>query len=77
MNQTTDPWSSAGISIFSLEINKVCYIKKYRYRLHFNTSFLFLLIFFKSLKIVLTNMVTILVISAKIATPDLRKIEVY
>ena len=27
----------ADISIFSLEISKFCYIKKYRYRLYFNT----------------------------------------
>ena len=29
--------SSADISIFFLEIGKFCYIKKYRYRLHFDT----------------------------------------
>ena len=28
---------SADISIFSPEISKFCYIKKYRYRLHFDT----------------------------------------
>ena len=27
----------ADISIYSLEIRKFCYIKKYRYRLHFGT----------------------------------------
>ena len=37
MNHMTHPLSSADISIFSSEISKVCYIKKYRYRLHFNT----------------------------------------
>ena len=31
------PLSSADISIFSREISKFCYIKKYRYRLHFDT----------------------------------------
>ena len=31
------PLGSAGISIFSTEINNLCFIKKYRYRLHFNT----------------------------------------
>ena len=33
------PLSSADISIFSLKISKVCYIKKYRYRFHFDTWF--------------------------------------
>ena len=28
---------SAGISIFSMKINNLCLIKKYRYRFHFNT----------------------------------------
>ena len=27
----------ADIGMFSLEINRFCYIKKYRYRLHFDT----------------------------------------
>ena len=31
MNHVTHPLSSADISIFSLEISKFCYIKKYRY----------------------------------------------
>ena len=33
INHVTHPLSSADISIFSLEISKFCYIKKYRYRL--------------------------------------------
>ena len=37
MNHVTQAFSSADISIFSLEIRKFCYIKKYRYRLHFVT----------------------------------------
>ena len=37
MNHLTHPSSSVDISIFSLEINKFCYIKKYRYRFHFFT----------------------------------------
>ena len=37
MNHVTRPVSSADISIFSPEISKFCYIKKYRYRLHFDT----------------------------------------
>ena len=61
----THPLSAAGISIFLLEISKFCYIKKYRYGLHFDTLFLTLFNFFESLKIVLINLVTILMISAK------------
>ena len=37
MNHVTHPLSSADISIFSPEISKFCYIKKYRYRLYFDT----------------------------------------
>ena len=37
MNHLTHPSSSVYISIFSLEISKFCYIKKYGYRLHFVT----------------------------------------
>ena len=36
INYVIHPLSSAYISIFSLEIRKFCYIKKYSYRLHFN-----------------------------------------
>ena len=37
MNHVTHPLSSADISIFSPEISKFCYIKKYRCRLYFHT----------------------------------------
>ena len=37
MNHVTHPLSSADISIFSPEIGKFCYTKKYRYRVHFDT----------------------------------------
>ena len=40
MNHVTHPQSSTDISIFSPEISNSCYIKKYRYRLHFGTQFL-------------------------------------
>ena len=36
-NHVTHPLNSADISIFSPEISKFCYIKKYRYRLHFGS----------------------------------------
>ena len=35
MNHVTHPLSTAEISIFLPEINKFCYIKKYRYKLYF------------------------------------------
>ena len=37
MNHVIHPLSSADIGIFSSEISKFCYIKKYRYRLYFDT----------------------------------------
>ena len=64
------------ISNFSPEITKICYIKKYRYRLHFGTWFKILLTFFESLKIVLIKTVAILKMSAKMATLSLPKIKV-
>ena len=48
--------------------------QEYMYRLHFDTKFLILLTFLELSKIVLTKKVTILMISAKMATPDLLKI---
>ena len=77
MNHVTHPMSRADISNFSPEINKFCYIKKYMYRLHFDTKFLILLTFLESLKIVLIKRVTIFMISAKMATPGLLKITVF
>ena len=53
MNHVTRPMSPADISNFSPEIIKFCYIKKYMYRLHFDTKFLNLLTFLESIKIVL------------------------
>ena len=52
INHMTHSLISADISNFSLEISKFCYIKKYMYRLHFDTKFLILLTFLESLKIV-------------------------
>ena len=77
MNHVTHPLGSADISIFSPKITKFCYIKKYRYRLHFDAQFLIFLTFIESLKIVLINVVTILMMSAKMATPAFRKIKVF
>ena len=77
MNHVTRHLSSADINIFSPEISKFCYMKKYRYRLHIDTSFVVLLTYFESLKISLMNMVAILIMSAKIATLGLLKITVF
>ena len=51
MNHATHLLSSADVSNFSTEIIKSCYINKYMYRLHFDTTFLVLLTFLESLKI--------------------------
>ena len=77
MNHVTHLVTSADISIFSKEFSKFCYIKKYRYRLHFSTEFLIILDFFASLKICLINLVIISMMSAKMATPGLLKIMVF
>ena len=77
MNPVTHPLSSAGISIFLLEISKFCYIKKHWYRLHLNTQFLILLMFIESLKVVLIKMVLILMMSAKMDTQGPLKIKVF
>ena len=37
MNHVTNSLRSADISIFSPEISKFCYIKKFKYTLHFDT----------------------------------------
>ena len=77
MNHVTHPLSFADTSIFLLEISKFCYIKKYRYRFHLDTQFLILLTFLDSLRISLINMVTILMMSAKMATSGLLIIKVF
>ena len=66
----THTLSSADISFF-------CNIRKCRYRLYFDTYFQILLTFFESLKIVLMKMVTILMMSAKLATKVPLKIKVF
>ena len=77
MNHVTHLLSSVDISIFSAEISKFCYIKKYRYRLYFDKWFLFILTFLESLQIVIINMVKVLMMSEKMATPALLKIKVF
>ena len=77
MNHVTHILSSTDISIFPPEISKFCYIKKWKCRFHFGTQFLILLTFFESLKIVLINIVTILMMSAKAAALGLLEIKVF
>ena len=77
MNHVTHLLSSADISNFSSQISKFCYIRKYMYRLHFDTKFLILFTFLESLKIVLIKKVATFIMPAKMATPDLLKITVF
>ena len=77
MNHVTRLVSSADFIIFSTELGKLCYIKKYRHRLDFYTQLLILLICIESFKVVLINMVTILMMSEKMATPGVRKIKLF
>ena len=74
MNHMTHPLNCADISIYSPEISKFCYIKKDRYRLHFNAKFLITKTLFESLSIAWINMFTILMISANMATLSYVKI---
>ena len=67
------PKGFAGISIFSLEINYFWYVKKQSYRLSFNASFLIILTFSKSLKVVSKNKVAMLMMSARLAAMDVLK----
>ena len=62
---------------FSSEISKFCYIRKYRYKLHFGTELLILLTFFESSNIFLISMVTILMMSAKLVSLGLLKIKTF
>ena len=70
----THPMCTANISP---EISNFCYIKKYIYRLHFNTWLPVLLTFFEFFKVALINMVAILMMSAKLATLGLLKIKLF
>ena len=59
MNHGTYSLSSADINIFPPEISKFLYIKKYRYRLHFEYIISNSFLFFESLNIVIVNMTTL------------------
>ena len=60
---------------FLPENSNFCYIKRYRYKLY--TSFLILLTFFESWKIFLINILTSLMMSAKMATLGFLKVKVF
>ena len=77
MNHVKHPLSPAGIIIFSSEICNFCYIKKYKYRLHFKTYFLIRSISLESLSVVLINLATILMMLGKLAALDLLVIKVF
>ena len=76
-NHVPHALSSANITIFPPEVSNFCYIKKYRYRLNFNTYSLILLILLQSLKASLINMVALLMISGNVAALDLFKIKAF
>ena len=76
MNHVASPLSSADISNFSQEVCKFCYIKKYGYRLHFDTSFLVLSTFFETVKTFSIGY-NFDNISAKMATPGLFKMKTF
>ena len=77
MNHVKHPLSPAGINIFSSEICNFCYIKKYKYRLHFKTYFLIRSISLESLSVVLINLATNLMMLGKLAALDLLVIKVF
>ena len=77
MSHVTHSLKCADISIFSSEISKFGYIRKYRCRLHFATWLIILLTFFESSNIFSINMVTILMMSTKLASPGLLKIKIF
>ena len=77
MNHVKHPLSPAGIDIFSSEICNFCYIKKYKYRLHFKTYFLIRSISLESLSVVLINLATILMMLGKLAALDFLIIKVF
>ena len=77
MNRVTDPLSSTDISNLSTEISKFCYIKKQMYGLHFDKNFFNSFNFSWVFKDCFNKKITILMISAKMATPGLLKITVF
>ena len=77
MNHVTLPPGFCWHQHFLPEISKFCYIRKYRYRFHFCKKLEILLTFFEYLKKFLINVVTILIMPAKLATLGLLKIKIF
>ena len=77
INQVTNPLNFAEISMFSLGISNFCYIKKFRWRLHFNIWFLIFFNVIESLKVVLINIVAILIKLEKLAPLGLLKRNIF
>ena len=69
--------TSADISIFSLKMKKFCYMRKYSYRLHLKAQILDISTFFESSKVTLVTAVEFSVISAKLVTLGLLKINIF
>ena len=76
VNHVIRPFTFADINIFSLEISKLCYIKKCSSTLFLNKQFLILLTLFESWKAFLINMIA-LMISTILASLGLLKIKVF
>ena len=77
MNHVTNSLSSAEINIFFTENYHLLLYQEIQIQILFRYIFLIPLTFHETLRIVLINMVTILMISTKIATPGLLKIKVF
>ena len=71
------PLSSTDISFFSTEIGNFYYIKKCKYNLHFKYITSNYLNLFYPFKVYFITMVTILMMSAKLATLGLPKIKIF
>ena len=77
MNYVTHPLSSAYISIFPQEISKFALSRNTDIDCMLIHNFQFFLTYFESLRISLTNIIAILIMSAKIATIGFLKIKVF
>ena len=77
MNHVTQTLNSADISIFSTEISRFCYTRNTDIDCSLVHKFLILLVFLEFLKICMINLVIILTMSARIATPGLPKMTVF
>ena len=77
INGVKHPLILTDINSFSLEISNFCCIRKNKQKLHFKTFFLFFLTIFEFLKVFLINTIAILMMSPKLAAPDILKMKVY